>query len=61
LARLALQTPGEAGTDLQRPAPDGFLREHDPSLEEHRLNQLQAQREADVSQTAWAVISGGKR
>jgi len=45
---FALQAAGEVGAEFHRPSPDRLVREHDPALRQHLLDQAQAQRETEV-------------
>jgi len=46
--RLALQAAGIVCAELDRPAPDGFKGDDDPTLEKHLLDQAQTERKSEV-------------
>ena len=46
--RLAPEAPSVSRPELQRPSADGLVRDEDAALEQHLLNQPQAQREPEV-------------
>jgi len=45
---MLLQGPSDFGTEFQHPTPDGFIGNINPALEQHFLDLVQVQIEADV-------------
>ena len=55
------QPPRDHRSELQHPAPDGFVGDIEPTLGEEILDVSVAEREAQVSQTACWMTTGGSR
>lgn len=51
----------EALTEFLHPGTHGLVADHDPALEQQLLYIVVAQGEPMISQTAWEMISAGKR
>ncbi len=59
--RFAPEAAHVSRSELQSPPTDRLVRNDDPALEQHLLNQPKLSGNRKSNQTAWAMISGGKR